>query len=90
MKRTRAFGARLAELNLLVPKTIRVERDGKADELDGLFVVNEQKLQALTDVQVTSVFRDGMMPWIYAHLLSLRNIERLGLLQQVVAPAKAA
>ena len=90
MKRTKAFGARLAELDLLVPKIIRIERDGKADVLNGLYVVDEQKLQALKDKQVTALFRDGMMPWIYAHLLSLRNIERLGLLQHVVAQAKAA
>lgn len=77
MQRTRLFAGRVAELDLLVPKTIRVERDGKQDVLDGLFIVDEQKLRTLDDEQALALYRDGFLPWIHAHLQSLTNIERL-------------
>lgn len=77
MQRTRAFCARLAALGLLVPKTIRVERGNQQEVLDGLYVVDEQKLRGLDDAQVLALFRDGWLPWVHAHLLSLGNVGQL-------------
>ncbi|MBN3849451.1 SapC family protein [Paraburkholderia sp. Ac-20342] len=81
MQRTRVFCARLAALDLLVPKTIRVERDGKQEVLNGLHVVDEDKLRGLDDAQVLDLFRDGWLAWIHAHLGSLGNVEPLARLQ---------
>ena len=87
MRRTRAFAARLAKLDLLVPKTVRIERAGKQEVLDGLFVVDEEKLVKLPDAELLALIREGFMPWIYAHLLSLGNLERLAALQPALATA---
>ncbi|MBJ7264155.1 MAG: SapC family protein [Burkholderiaceae bacterium] len=87
MHRTRAFAARLAKLELLLPKTVRIERAGKQEVLDGLFVVDEERLVKLPDAELLALIREGFMPWIYAHLLSLGNLERLAALQPALAAA---
>lgn len=89
MHRTRPFGARLAELGLLQPKTIRVQRDGKQEVLEGFFVVDEEKLRTLADADVVDLYRNGYLAWVHAHLHSLGNVERLALLQTSVAEATA-
>ncbi|MDR0480740.1 MAG: SapC family protein [Gallionellaceae bacterium] len=81
MQRTGAFCARLAELDLLVAKTIRVERNGKQEVLNGLYIVDEQKLRDLTDAQVLELYRNGYLSWVYAHLHSLGNADRLARMQ---------
>lgn len=78
LERTRAFTARLAELDLLVPKTIRVERaSGKSFALDGFFIVDEQRLQALKGKPLQELLKSGDLGWIHVHLMSLVNVERL-------------
>jgi hypothetical protein len=85
MKRTRDFTGKLAALGLLEPRTIRVTREGKQEALEGLYVVDEQKLRALDDAQVLELFRSGYLPWIEAHLASLGNVERLARMQPAAA-----
>ncbi|EGF32746.1 Peptide transport system permease protein sapC [Oxalobacteraceae bacterium IMCC9480] len=77
MKRTSQFAARLAELGVLTSKVITIERDGKKQTLEGLWVVDEAKLNALDDASTLELVRSGYMGWIYAHLLSLSNVARL-------------
>ncbi|MDO8299945.1 SapC family protein [Lacisediminimonas sp.] len=77
MTRTRAFGSKLQELGLLVPKVISVDREGQKQQLEGLWVVDETRLAGLSDEQGLSLLRSGYLGWIYAHLLSLGNVARL-------------
>lgn len=77
MKRTAAMGAKLAELGVLVPKVVTVERQGSKQTLEGLWVVDEAKLNALDDAKMLELVRTGYLGWVYAHLLSLRNVARL-------------
>jgi hypothetical protein len=77
MTRTGAFAAKIAELDLLTPKVVTVERQGGKQTLEGLWVVDEAKLNALDDAKTLELVRNGYMGWIYAHLLSLRNVARL-------------
>jgi hypothetical protein len=86
MQRTRAFCERLAALNLLAPKTIQVQRNGKQETLQGLHMVDEQKLRDLKDAEVLELFRNGSLALIHAHLYSMRNIQNLVRMQ---SPAKA-
>ncbi|HEY4541402.1 MAG TPA: SapC family protein [Noviherbaspirillum sp.] len=89
MKRTATFAAKLAELGVLSPKVITVERNGSKQTLEGLWVVDEAKLNALDDAKTLELVRTGYLGWIYAHLLSLRNVGRLA--NRMDAPvAKAA
>jgi len=45
--------------------------------MNGLMVVDEQKLLALDEPKVIDLFKSGELGLIYAHLISLGNIKRL-------------
>lgn len=87
LQHTRAFTARLAELDLLIPRTIQVQpANGKAFALDGFFVVDEERVQALKGKPLHELLKSGYLGWIYVHLMSLSNVERLSrLLDQRMA-----
>jgi hypothetical protein len=75
--RTHAFMEQLRKHDLLEPRNIRLEKDGNAINLNGLFVVNEEKLRQLDEKTAHEFLEEGVLGWIYAHLLSLPNIDRL-------------
>ena len=75
--RTHQFMDQLRKHDLLEPRNIRLEKDGNAITLNGLFVVNEEKLRQLDEKTAHEFLKDGTLGWIYAHLLSLANIDRV-------------
>ncbi|GLQ49504.1 SapC family protein [Dyella flava] len=76
--RTKQFMEDLKKYDLLEPRNVRLERNGNVLNLNGLYVVNEEKLRKI-DAETTHRFlNDGTLAWIYAHLLSLSNIDRVG------------
>ena len=50
---------------------------GERFQLSGLQVIDEEKLRALDASSVNELFRHGDMKLIYAHLLSMGNMQRL-------------
>jgi len=44
--------------------------------------VDEKRLTQLPDTDIVRLFRSGMLGLIHAHLLSLRNLDRLPALKQ--------
>ncbi|MDR2196273.1 MAG: SapC family protein, partial [Gallionellaceae bacterium] len=78
MERSREFTKRLAELELLVPRNIQMQRgEEKPEVFDGFFIIDEEKLRGLKDEQVLELFRNGYLFLIHAHLCSLSNADRL-------------
>lgn len=78
VRRTREFVERLREHALLEPKVVRVQPAGAPEfSLQGFFVVDETRLRALKSRVLQSLMRDGDLGLVYAHLLSLSNVERL-------------
>ena len=77
--RTHWFMDQLRKHDLLEPRNIRLEKDGNAINLNGLFVVNEEKLRQLDEKVAHEFLKEGVLGWIYAHLLSLANIDRVSL-----------
>ena len=74
-QRTEIFVNRLNDLDLLTGYTASAElQDGEKLSLSGLMVVDEKKLMALDKNKAMELFRSGEMGWIYAHLLSLSNM----------------
>ncbi len=93
--RTERFCQRLLSLNLLVEMDAKAElTDGSSYLVNGLMVIDEQKLLQLGDAQALEIFRAGELSWIYAHLMSLPNLntltERLGARNAAKAAALSA
>jgi SapC len=76
--RTDRFCQRLKELGLLTEMNAKVDLfDGSSLMVNGLMVVDERKLLQLGDAQALDIFKSGELGWIYAHLASLSNLNRL-------------
>jgi len=78
VQRTRNFGARLQELDVL--KEMRFDAtlpDGNKVGVDGFLTVDEAKLAALPDATVLDLHRSGVLGLIHAHWISLGVMRRL-------------
>ena len=75
VERTSRFAERLKELDLLVSRRLEVKRPDDAPlVLQGFYVIDEARLQALDDTVLLGLARSGELAWIYAHLMSLSNV----------------
>lgn len=74
---TTAFTALLVELDLLVARNLKLNVNDQEINLDGLYFVDEQKLNALSDEDFSTLRTRGFLPLIYAHMLSVHQIQRL-------------
>jgi hypothetical protein len=78
LKQTREFGAMLLEKDLLREISAQASLvDGRTYGLNGMHVVDEQKLAELSEEDIIPMFKSGALSLIYAHLLSLRNLQEL-------------
>jgi hypothetical protein len=78
MKETESFCATLANAGLFRQIDVQANLvDGRSYALNGMLVVDEQKLIQLPDMDIVRLFRNGMMSLITAHFISLRNMAGL-------------
>jgi hypothetical protein len=78
VQRTQSFMQQLRESKLLVPRTTKVERPGsEAQTLSGFHVVDETRLQKLSGKDLAKLSKTGALGLIYAHVMSLSNVQRL-------------
>jgi SapC len=76
--RTDRFCQRLKDMGLLMEMNAKADLfDGSSFMINGLMVVDERKLLQLPDALALEVFKSGELGWIYAHLVSLPNLNRL-------------
>lgn len=90
--RTAAFCERLARAGVLVEMNARADLvDGRSFTVNGLWVVDENKLMALPDATAQALFRSGELHLVSLHLASLSNmqrlVDRLAQRQSPIAPA---
>jgi hypothetical protein len=77
-QRTRAFCARLVELDLLKEMKADATLPGGATlSVDGFHVVDEDKLHKLADAVVLETHRNGMAMLLHLHLASLVNMRQM-------------
>ena len=77
---TNVFCKRLHELGLLEPMQASISfKNNEAANINvtGFFVVNRERLRALSDADVLDLFKKDGLELIYAHLQSLSNFNRL-------------
>ncbi len=75
---TEAFCQRLERLGLLTEMNAKADlADGSSFLVNGLLVVDERKLLALAEADALELYKSGQLAWVYAHLVSLSNLNRL-------------
>jgi hypothetical protein len=75
---TPQFVAKLQALDLLEERNLKAEmKDGREFTVRGFYVVNEDKLVKLDAAQAHELFTAGALALVYAHLISLSNMNRL-------------
>lgn len=83
---TQEFTRFLQSQNLLTPLNMRVNATAQARNITGCYVINEDRLNAFSDQLFLEVRSKSYLPAIYAHLMSLPQIERLVQLSKAKAP----
>lgn len=76
-QRTAIFNKTLDDLDLLIPKKLKVNFEDKAYELDSLYIIDEVKFNDLSDEQMMDLLKNNYLHSIYAHFISLHQVIRL-------------
>lgn len=75
---TQGFIKLLLAKELLAPQTLNLKFDGEEEyTLGGLYVIDEKKLNALSDEDFIEMRKTGALPAIYAVLMSMQRINQL-------------
>jgi hypothetical protein len=78
LARTEAMCRIVVELGLLEPFTMQAKpNEGEPLSLTGMFRVQEQKLAELAPDKLKELVQNGVLPRLYAHLMSMSNFNRL-------------
>ena len=87
---THEFAKAMTELNMLTPLNMRVRENDKVKNIAGCWVVNEERLNGLSNERFLDLRIKRYLPAIYAQLISLAQIERLMTLKEKRSAASAA
>ena len=68
---------------------MRVNAANQERNITGCYVINEERLNNFTDAKFNEIRQKGYLPAIYAHLISLSQIERLASLKKLPTEAVA-
>ena len=79
MQASRDFANHLAALELLQEGVIEYALDSEKSTLRGFKTVNETKLRALDAAALKDLADRGWLGWVFAHLLSVQQVQRLAL-----------
>lgn len=78
---TKAFVNVLADKELLTPQTVTVNAGDEKINLSGLYIVNEKKLNELSEEEFADFRKRGFLPALYAQLGSLHQFSKLAKMQ---------
>ncbi|MBF0460795.1 MAG: SapC family protein [Magnetococcales bacterium] len=78
---TGQFTRFLTEHNMLTPMNMRVRESDQIKNISGCYVINEERLNNLSNDRFIDLRGKHYLPAIYAHLISLAQIERLAMLR---------
>lgn len=88
-KLTEAVAKKLEEAQLLNQQNLQVRLgDGRNAVVEGVWIIDENKLRELPDDKILAWFKGGELTAIHAHMLSLRNLVPLLERSQNATPAK--
>jgi len=87
---THEFCTFLAKHNMFTPLNLRVRETSGEKNIAGCYVINEERLNNLSDELFLDIKNKRYLPAIYAHLISLAQTERLVKLQEDTAAKTSA
>jgi hypothetical protein len=79
---TLEFCGYLAKHNMFTPLNLRVREATGVKDIAGCYVLNEERLNNLSDERFLEIKNKRYLPALYAHLISLAQTERLVKLQE--------
>ncbi|MEI7784799.1 MAG: SapC family protein [Betaproteobacteria bacterium] len=74
---TNEFCKYMVAHNMLTPLNMRVQQADQVKNINGCYVINEERLNGLSADGFMELREKRYLPAVYAHLLSLAQIERL-------------
>lgn len=86
---TQEFCKFLSAHNMFTPLNMRVRDNGKVKNVTGCYVVNEERLNSLSDDRFLEIKNKSYLAPLYAHLISLAQTERLVRFQEERSTAGA-
>ena len=87
---TREFCKYLQANNMFTPLNMRVREANRVKNISGCYVVNEERLNNLSDDKFLEFRNKRYLPAVYAHLISLAQTERLVSLHEDAHPTADA
>jgi hypothetical protein len=78
---TKDFCSYLSEHNMFTPLNMRVRQADQIKNITGCYVINEERLNNLSDERFLEMRTRRYLPALYSHLGSLAQIERLVMLK---------
>ncbi|MTK64410.1 MAG: SapC family protein [Methanobacterium sp.] len=89
MDQTASVCALLQERGLIVPWDVVVQSDAGNRKIEGLFRIDEQALNNLSDEQFVALRKNGGLLLAYSQLLSMHHLATLGQLAQLSLAARS-
>lgn len=74
---TKLLAKELGTKELLVHRQINVKIEGKQMDIDGVYMVDEEKFNALSDEDFLDMRKRGLLAPIYTHMVSMRQMSNL-------------
>jgi hypothetical protein len=74
---TRSFIEKLQSLELIAEQVLTLNINGEERRINGIHLIDEKKLNALTDEQFLELRKNGYLTAIYSHLMSLQHTQKL-------------
>ncbi|MCF6435768.1 MULTISPECIES: SapC family protein [Pseudoalteromonas] len=78
---TETFTQYLADKELLIPQTLTVEIKGEKKDINGIYLIDERKLNELSDEEYLELRKRGYLAPIFAFLTSTHQVARLARLK---------
>ena len=80
---TEAICKLFKEKDLLATKQLQLQhrQDSPRYNIDGIYTIDEKRLNALSEDDFLDLRKQGMIPLIYAHLSSLQQLRRVSEMQ---------
>jgi hypothetical protein len=71
------------DMNLLITHQVQLQHrpDATRYNIEGIYIIDEQALNELSDDDFLALRKQGLLPLIYAHLSSLQQLRRISQLQ---------